>query len=122
MFSSNRNHNRLLSSRNRSNSDTHSSTKGKGRHHGLTGSAVGPRSITHGFESWLGYIRRVFHLSLRLVTFRGRPTKLAYLVHKSGRRTATFTSFFPEGNKTSHHRLRFKPAPFGTVLQCVPNR
>jgi len=32
----------------------------------------------------------VFHLSLCLFTFAGRSADLAYLVHKSGHKTATF--------------------------------
>ena len=39
----------------------------------------------------LGYIRRVFHLSLCLITFGGHSAHLPGLVHKSGRKTATFT-------------------------------
>ena len=31
------------------------------------------------------YARKLFHLSLRLMTFGGRSAHLAYLVHKSGR-------------------------------------
>ena len=54
-----------------------------GRLHGLTGSAGGHRSIAPGFKPRPGYIRRVFHLSLRLITFEGRSDHLAYLVHKT---------------------------------------
>ena len=35
--------------------------------HGLTGSAVGHRSIVPGFRPHPGYVRRVFHLALRLI-------------------------------------------------------
>ena len=56
----------------------------------LTGSAVGRISIAPGFKPRLGYFRRVFHLSLRLITFGGRSAHLAYLVQKSGRKTTTF--------------------------------
>jgi len=45
---------------------------------GLSGSIVGHISISAGFKSRPVYIRRVFHLSLHLITH------LAYLVHKSG--------------------------------------
>ena len=37
--------------------------------------------------------RRVFHLSLRLVIFAGLSARLAYLVDKSGGKTATFKHF-----------------------------
>ena len=40
---------------------------------------------------WLSYVRMVFHLLLRLLTIGGRSVHLAYLVHKIGRKTATFT-------------------------------
>jgi len=52
---------------------------------------LGHRSIAPGFKPRLGYVRRVFHLSLHLITFGGHSSHLAYLVHKSGRKTATFT-------------------------------
>ena len=60
-------------------------SKLKGRLHGLTGSVIGHISVAAGFKSQLGYVRRVFHLSLLLITFAGRSGHLAYLVHKSGR-------------------------------------
>jgi len=62
-----------------------------GCHHGLTGSAIGHRSIAPGFKPRPSYVRRVFRLSLWLITFGDRSTHLAYLVPKSGRETATFT-------------------------------
>ena len=37
----------------------------------LTGSEVGYRSISPGFKSWLGYVWRVIHLSLCLISFGG---------------------------------------------------
>ena len=63
----------------------------QGCFHGLSFSVVGHRSIATGFKPRPGYVRRVFHLSLRLVTFGGRSAHLAYLVHKSGCKTSTFT-------------------------------
>jgi len=54
-------------------------------------STVGHRCIAPGFKPRPGCTRRVFHLSLRLITIEGRSCYLAYLVHKSGRKTATFT-------------------------------
>ena len=42
------------------------------------------------FKPRLGYIRRLFHLSLRFMTFGGRSAHLGYLVHRSGRKTGTF--------------------------------
>ena len=36
--------------------------------HDLTGSVVCHRSIARGFKPRLGYVRRVFRLSLRLIT------------------------------------------------------
>ena len=62
----------------------------EGRLHGLSGSAVGHRSVAIGFKSRPGYVRRVFHVSLRLLTFVGRSAHLAYPVHKNGLKTATF--------------------------------
>ena len=59
--------------------------------HGLTGSADGHRSTASGFKPWPGYVERVFHLSLRLVVFRGFSHHLACIVHKGGRKTATCT-------------------------------
>ena len=43
------------------------------------------------FKPWPGYVRRVFHLSLRLMTFGCPSARLAYHVHKRGRKTSTFT-------------------------------
>jgi len=57
--------------------------------HGLTSCMVNHRSIAPGFKPRMGYVRRVFVLSLRLITFGGRSAHLAYLVHKGGRKTAT---------------------------------
>ena len=54
----------------------------------LTGSIVGHRSIAPGFKLQPGYIRRVFHVSLRLITIGSCSAHLAYLVHKSGCNTA----------------------------------
>ena len=59
---------------------------------GLTGSAISHRSIAPRFKPRPGYVRRVFHLTLRLITFGGRSAHLAYAVHKSGRKAATFNS------------------------------
>lgn len=39
---------------------------------------------------WLSYIRRMFHLSFGLITFRGRLAHLAYHMYKSGHKTAEF--------------------------------
>jgi len=57
--------------------------------HGLTGSTVGHRFIAPAFKPRLGYVRRVFHLSFRLINFGGRSAHLAKLVHKSGHKTST---------------------------------
>ena len=48
---------------------------------GLTGSPIGHPSIVYGFKPWPGYIIKMFHISLRLITFKGRPANLAYLLH-----------------------------------------
>jgi len=48
---------------------------------GLTGSKVGCRFIGPGFKPQPGYVRRLFHLSLCLITFGGHSADLAYLVH-----------------------------------------
>ena len=50
---------------------------GDGGLHGLNGRVVGRRSIAPGFKPRLGYVRRVFYLSLRLITFGGCSTQLA---------------------------------------------
>ena len=59
--------------------------------HSLTGSVADHKSILPGFEPRPGYVRRLFHLSLYLISFGGQSVHLAYLVHKSGNKTATFT-------------------------------
>ena len=58
-----------------------------GRLHGLTGSAVGHKSIAPRFKLRPGYVGKAFRVSLRLITFGGRSAHLANLVHKSGRKT-----------------------------------
>ena len=62
-------------------------------YHDLTYSGVSHRSLAPGFKHRPGYVRRVFHLSLPLITFGNRSAHLACLVHKSGRKTATFTFY-----------------------------
>ena len=62
-----------------------------------------------GILAWLfkpqpGYVGRVFQLSLHLITFGGRSAKLTYFVHKSGRKTATFT-FQGNGPQMLHSYL-----------------
>ena len=59
-----------------------------GRLRGVTVSAVGHRFIPPGFKPWEGYGRRGFHLSLNLITFGDHSAHLAYIVPKSGRKTA----------------------------------
>jgi len=49
-----------------------------GHFHGLTLSPVGNRSIASGFEPQLGYVRRMFHLSVHLITFGCRSAYLTY--------------------------------------------
>ena len=56
--------------------------------HRSSGSALDHRSLPPVFESRRGHIWRLFRLSLRLITFGGRSAHLAYLVHKSGRKTS----------------------------------
>jgi len=68
--------------------------------YGLTGSAVGYRSIVPGLKPRSSYVRRVFHLSLRSITSGGRSAHLAYPVHKSGRKTATFYIYMYLHNHT----------------------
>ena len=53
-----------------------------------SGSVLDHKSLPPVFESWPGHIWRLFRLSLRFITFRGRSAHLAYLVHKSGRKTS----------------------------------
>ena len=60
------------------------------RLYSITDSMLGHRSTTPGFKHWPGYVRRVFHLSLRFITFGRRSANFTYLVQKSGRETATF--------------------------------
>ena len=53
-----------------------------------SGSVLDYRSLPPVFKSQRGHILRLFCLSLRLITFGGRSPHLAYLVHKSGRKTS----------------------------------
>ena len=53
-----------------------------------SGSVLDHRSLPPVFESRRGHIWRLFRLSLRLITFGSRSAHLAYLVHKSGRKTS----------------------------------
>ena len=53
-----------------------------------SGSVLDHRSLPPVFESRREYFWRLFRLSLRLVTFGGSSAHLAYLVHKSGRKTS----------------------------------
>ena len=53
-----------------------------------SGSVLDHRSLSPVFESRRGHIWRLFHLWLRFSTFGGRSAHLAYLVHKSGRKTS----------------------------------
>jgi len=52
----------------------------------LVGSALDHRSLPPEFDSRRGHIW--FHLWFRLITFRDCSAHLAYLVHKSGRKTS----------------------------------
>ena len=52
------------------------------------GSVLDHRSLPPVFESRRGHIWRLFRLSLRLNIFGSRSAHLAYLVHKSGRKTS----------------------------------
>ena len=56
--------------------------------HGLTGSAAGHQSIAPRFKPRLAYVGRMFHLSIRLITFGGHSAHLAYPVQKGDRETA----------------------------------
>jgi len=53
-----------------------------------SGSVLDYRSLPPVFKSRHGHIWRLFRLSVRLITFGGRSAHLAYLVHKSGRKTS----------------------------------
>ena len=55
-------------------------------------SVLDHRSLPPVFESRRGHIWRLFRLSLRLITFGSRSAHLAYLVHKSGRKTSIIIS------------------------------
>ena len=59
--------------------------------HSLTGNTVGHMSTALGFKPLIGYVRKVFHLSLCLITFEDHS---AHHVHKSGLKlkAATFCS------------------------------
>jgi len=56
--------------------------------HGLTGTTVIQGSIVPGFKLLLGYVKRVFQISLRLITIGGYLTHLVSHVHKGGLKTA----------------------------------
>jgi len=64
------------------------------------------------FESRRGHIWRLFRLSLRFITFVGRSIHLAYVVHKSGRKTSIIIHGLI-GSTVSHRSiaLGFKPRP-----------
>ena len=66
---------------------------GEGGLHGLTGSPGWLRI----YSTCPGYIRRVFHLSLGLITFGGRSAHLEYVARKRGRKTATLKNIPAEG-------------------------
>ena len=51
-------------------------------------SVLDHRSLPPVFESQRGHIWRLLCLSLRLITFGSRSAHLAYLMHKSGRKTS----------------------------------
>ena len=53
----------------------------KRRLHGLIGSVLGQRYITRGFKPQSVYIRRVFHLSIRLITYEGRSANRPIHLH-----------------------------------------
>ena len=53
-----------------------------------SGSVLDHRSLPPVFESRRGHIWRLFRLLLRLIIFGGRSAQLAYLMHKSGRKTS----------------------------------
>ena len=59
----------------------------------LTGSTVGHISMAPGFKPQLGYFRRVFHLSVHLITFGGCLAGLAFLVHKRDCKTPIYTLY-----------------------------
>jgi len=63
----------------------------------ITGSAVGYSSIGAGFKPRPDYVRRVFHLWLRLITFWGRSAHLAYRVQKSSLKNSNIYIFLPMG-------------------------
>jgi len=69
---------------------------------GLTGSAVGHIYST-GFKPRPGYTRKLFHLSLRLITVAGLSAHLAYFVHKSGRQAVTHYIFCLINRFTLHY-------------------
>ena len=56
---------------------------------GRTGSAIGNTFKTLGLKRRPSFVRMVFHLSLRLITFGGRSAHLVDLIHKIGRQTVT---------------------------------
>ena len=57
-----------------------------------SGSVLDHRSLPPVFESRREHIWRLFHISLRSITFGSRSAHLAYLVHKSGRKHQSSTS------------------------------
>ena len=72
----------------------------EGRLRGLTGSALDHGLLPPEFESRRGHIWRVFHLSLRFITFGWRSFHLAYHVLKSGLKTSIIISSW-----TTRHRM-----------------
>jgi len=58
------------------------------------GSVLDHRSLPPGFESQREHIWRLFHLSLRFITFGGHSSHLAYQVHRSVRKTSIIIQNF----------------------------
>jgi len=74
-----------------------------------SGSVLDHISLPPVFESRRGHIRRLFRLSLRLITFGGRSAHLAYIVHKIGRKTSIIIIII---------MFRCKTAIYGQATLC----
>jgi len=65
-----------------------------GQLNGLADKVVGHRITASEFKPSPGCVRRVFHLLLNLIIYRGPSTYLVYSVYKRGRKTRTFNDIY----------------------------
>ena len=64
-----------------------------GHLHGLTDILVGQWHLAPGFKLQPGYVSRILHPVWHLITFWSYSVYLAYIIHKSGLKIATWVLF-----------------------------